>query len=145
VQIYRSHFGQKLKAARQSAGLTQAKFAEDKRVGVDPTTVWRWEKGEVFPEDFRMPGIYQVLGVNEAYFNPASAPPRKLSAAQKRQLVEADPTSWSHQTVALLLEELAAAPEKLRAVSLALLFQNWDLAAKYKSDLAGLMPKSKAR
>jgi len=51
--------GQKLKKARQAAGLTQEQIAE--RIGVSRQTISNWERGHSYPD------IASVLSLSEAY------------------------------------------------------------------------------
>src|SRR5262249_20199349 len=48
-----------LAAARKAAGLTQEALAA--RVGVERTTVYRWESGETTPMPMLRPGLAQLL------------------------------------------------------------------------------------
>ena len=53
--------GEKLKAAREAAELTQLQAA--KRVGVEANTWARWEQGVRFPSRDLWPKIARVVGV----------------------------------------------------------------------------------
>jgi DNA-binding transcriptional regulator YiaG len=47
VNVLIAHRSDKLRAARRTLGLTQKAFAE--RLGVDPTTLRKWEQGRALP------------------------------------------------------------------------------------------------
>lgn len=51
-----------LKAAREKAGLSQKKLAEE--LGVDENTVWRWEAGRAYPSVDLGKQIAELLGVS---------------------------------------------------------------------------------
>lgn len=50
-----------LRAARVNRGLTQKEMAE--LVGVNNTTILKWEKGETYPDVINIRKIEEVLGV----------------------------------------------------------------------------------
>lgn len=50
-----------LRAARVNKGLTQKEMAE--LVGVNNTTILKWEKGETYPDVINIRKIEEVLGV----------------------------------------------------------------------------------
>lgn len=60
-------FGERLKEARENAGLTQDQLGE--KIGKAGNTVYRWEKKAVTPRDvFKLiPLLAKTLGVDEAY------------------------------------------------------------------------------
>lgn len=66
MQIYRSHFGHKLRDRRQSQGFTQAELAE--QVGVEPSTVSKWETGKDFPSQEYIKSLTKALAVDQHYF-----------------------------------------------------------------------------
>jgi transcriptional regulator with XRE-family HTH domain len=53
--------GPNIRAARAAAGVKQAELA--RRIGVTPTTVWKWENARVVPPLERIAQIADVLGV----------------------------------------------------------------------------------
>jgi transcriptional regulator with XRE-family HTH domain len=54
----------RLQRRRKSAGLSQEELAY--RLGVDPSTVWRWEAGETEPSAWHRPRLGKVLGISRA-------------------------------------------------------------------------------
>lgn len=54
----------RLKQVRESARFTQDDLAH--RLGVDKSTVWRWEAGESRPEAWQQPRLAKLLGVSRA-------------------------------------------------------------------------------
>jgi transcriptional regulator with XRE-family HTH domain len=66
MDIYRNLFGKRLRQARKATTLTQSDLAE--KLGVEPSTVSRWETGKDFPGDHRLPAICKSLGVELSYF-----------------------------------------------------------------------------
>lgn len=68
MDIYRQQFGKRLREARKKIpGLTQERLAE--KIGVEGPSVSRWETGDDFPENSRLPNICAALGVDAAYFS----------------------------------------------------------------------------
>lgn len=51
-----------LKTAREKAGLSQKKLAEE--LGVDENTVWRWEAGRAYPSVDLGKQIAELLGIS---------------------------------------------------------------------------------
>lgn len=51
-----------LVSARQAAGLTQAQAAAE--LGVDVTTLGRWERGQTAPDVWEMRVMSRIFGVN---------------------------------------------------------------------------------
>ena len=49
-----------IKELREAAGMTQSALAE--KVGVDRTSVSKWETGAAFPASGKLPRIAEVLG-----------------------------------------------------------------------------------
>jgi DNA-binding XRE family transcriptional regulator len=56
----RASFGQRLRAYRLAAGLTQRQLAE--RAGLDAGTVWSYEQDETVPRGQRLARLVAVLG-----------------------------------------------------------------------------------
>lgn len=58
-----------IKDKRERAGMTQGELAE--RLGVDRTTVTKWESGDAMPRADKLPDIAKALGctVDELYGN----------------------------------------------------------------------------
>jgi len=54
---------ERLKAAREALGLTQRQLAQ--RLKVDPSTVWKWEKGRTEPPVRFWPRILALIGPEE--------------------------------------------------------------------------------
>lgn len=73
MQIYKDLFSQRFKEARRRSGLKQWEIAE--KVGVEPSTVSRWETGADMPDDTRLPEICNALGIPLSYFSDASTKP----------------------------------------------------------------------
>lgn len=61
MEVYKQFFSRRLRHARKKTPLTQADLGE--KVGVEPSTVSRWESGKDMPEDSRLPDIAKHLGV----------------------------------------------------------------------------------
>ena len=59
-------FGDKLRSARQAAGLTQRELA--KRIGMENSSICNWEKGRSVPYVDTIETICWVLHVDPAYF-----------------------------------------------------------------------------
>jgi transcriptional regulator with XRE-family HTH domain len=64
VRALRAIWGQRIRDARQAAGLTQAQLAL--ALGVDQANVSRWERGMLSPRDDRRARIAEILGVDAA-------------------------------------------------------------------------------
>ena len=70
---------ERIKRAREDLGLSQSALAE--AVGVDLTSVWRWEHGRASPARF-IRKLADVLGVTPAYLlDGAEAPAAPSSSA----------------------------------------------------------------
>jgi HTH-type transcriptional regulator, cell division transcriptional repressor len=57
--------GNRVRAAREAAGLTQMALA--KKLRVSGTAVWNWEANGVHPRPAMLSALAKVLGVSEAY------------------------------------------------------------------------------
>lgn len=66
MEIYRKHFGKKLKEALVTAGKKQFELAD--KLEVNPASVSNWINGKDFPEDSRLPAICKFLNIPESYF-----------------------------------------------------------------------------
>ncbi|MGE3756891.1 MAG: helix-turn-helix domain-containing protein [Pseudobdellovibrionaceae bacterium] len=88
MRIYKEHFGKKLRQARKSLGLRQSDLAE--AVGVEPSTVSRWETGEDSPDDVRLPTICKTLKVSPDYFVDAPNPTTigDLASGDAKRIIE---------------------------------------------------------
>ncbi|MDT8916021.1 helix-turn-helix transcriptional regulator [Amycolatopsis sp. PS_44_ISF1] len=75
----------RLRRARKKAGYTLEQLAY--ALGVDRSTVWRWEKGDMEPLPYKRPELSKVLGVTEEQLEellwegPAPAPTSSPTAA----------------------------------------------------------------
>lgn len=60
-----------LSSARKTAGMTQAEFAS--KIGVDRSTVTKWERGSAYPSADKLPEIAAALGctIDDLYNVPA--------------------------------------------------------------------------
>lgn len=59
-------FGEKLKTARKSAGLTQTELGE--KIGVGKNTIINWESGKTYPHNREIYGVLAgALSVGESY------------------------------------------------------------------------------
>jgi transcriptional regulator with XRE-family HTH domain len=61
-------FGERVKALREAAGMTQTDLAE--RMGVSPQGVQKWESGASSPRFSRLYGLSEVLGVPVSHLLP---------------------------------------------------------------------------
>lgn len=66
MQIYREHFGKKLKEAIKNLPTSQSKLAE--ALEVEPPTVSRWVNAVDFPNEKHMEKICEFLNVDPSYF-----------------------------------------------------------------------------
>lgn len=73
MDIFKSHFGKKLRHALAIAGMKQKDLAE--KLDVKTSTISRWSTGKDFPREERLPDIARALGVDPAFFGPETTPP----------------------------------------------------------------------
>lgn len=66
MEIYKKHFGKKLKQAINQAGLKQFELAD--KLDVNPAAISHWVSGKDFPDDSRIEKICSVLHVDLNYF-----------------------------------------------------------------------------
>jgi transcriptional regulator with XRE-family HTH domain len=142
VDIYKAEFGQKLRAARKAAGLTQEKLAE--LVGVEGPSVSRWEKGHDFPDDSRLPQICDALKITEDYFR-GDTRLSKPSPQQMKHLIEAPAESLLQSPLALVLERFAKLGPEVRASVLAILYNDGSISEPYLRPGSTPAKRTKAR
>ncbi len=63
--------GARIRSARVKQHMTQIQLA--RQVGVEPATVWNWEKGKHDPQALTLPAVARVLGVSENYLTTGTA------------------------------------------------------------------------
>lgn len=61
------HRRHQLASARKTAGFSQERLAE--AIGVERTTVMRWERGETCPQPWARPKLARALGISDAMLN----------------------------------------------------------------------------
>lgn len=88
MQIYRDLFSKRFKEARRLSGKKQREIADV--LGVEPSTVSRWETGADMPDDVRLPDICKALRVPIEYFgeDKVSPPVRGRSLEKVPEVVE---------------------------------------------------------
>ena len=64
----RTRVAQRCLDARNQTGLSQAKFAV--RIGFDPATISRWERGVVPPDARGRRTLASITGKSESHFSP---------------------------------------------------------------------------
>ena len=72
--------GERIRAARQAAGLSQEKLAE--RLGLTRQAVTKWETGQSAPSTENLLRLAEVLGVPVTALLDASAPEQQMQADQ---------------------------------------------------------------
>lgn len=83
----RSPFGERLHAAREAAGLSQAQVAD--KLGITQTAYAVWERHPVALRPEQIEQVAAILGVTTAQFFAAAAKPRGAGPAGKlRQVFE---------------------------------------------------------
>lgn len=76
----RVYFGEKIRAARKSAGLTQRQLAD--RLGVSNTSVCNWEKDLSRPDADTIHSLCQILGLSpNSFYGAAEGPSAPVQAA----------------------------------------------------------------
>jgi transcriptional regulator with XRE-family HTH domain len=78
---------ERLKAAREALGLTQRQLAQ--RLKVDPSTVWKWERGRTEPPVQFWPRILVLIGPEKAASN-VSWPEEVLAYRRAHGLTQAE-------------------------------------------------------
>jgi transcriptional regulator with XRE-family HTH domain len=117
VQIYRDHFGDKLRQARERAKLTQAQLAE--KLGVEPSTVSKWENAKDFAGAEHLPTITKTLGTSSDYFEILNSELRAKGISEAAKLLvglQATPQPLQRILVAILLQDsshLKGSPPKV--------------------------------
>jgi transcriptional regulator with XRE-family HTH domain len=91
----------RLKQVRASAGFTQEDLAH--RLGVDTSTVWRWEAGESRPEAWQQPRLAKLLGISRAQLVNLLGSEQRSSS----ELVKAGKSGEEQQYLACVLHEAA--------------------------------------
>jgi DNA-binding XRE family transcriptional regulator len=95
-----------LARARKAAGLTQEELSY--RLGVDRSTVGRWELGETEPQPWLRPKLARVLGLSRIKLEELLAPsePGGTDASERVGFALAHPASTDLVTVAQLREQI---------------------------------------
>lgn len=129
----------KIMELRKAHGFSQERLAE--LADVPRRTLQNIESGET-----SSPGIENLVPIAEALEVSISVLvgekkiiPRELLG----RVIESPDFEDPLRVAALLLEQFAAAPPRLRAVVLAYLFQDFEVMRKYQREIAALMPKPK--
>lgn len=121
MQILKSYFGKRLKLARVRAGLKQRHIAEV--VGVEPSTVSRWETGDDSPDDDRLGDIARAVGVSvEELVGLSSRAIAKPSAQVLRRLITAEREDVPLAEMIPVLERFLGEGPEVRAHTLAVLY-----------------------
>lgn len=71
--------GERLRSARQRAGLTIQKVAQC--LGVDKSAVVRWESGELTPKLWRITELAELLGESQEWIAFGAVPRKRKKAA----------------------------------------------------------------
>lgn len=66
MEIFKSHFGQKLTGLLKEQGKRQSWLAE--RLNIDPPNISRWANGLNFPDEENFKKLCVALNVSEEYF-----------------------------------------------------------------------------
>jgi transcriptional regulator with XRE-family HTH domain len=84
-------FGDRLKRAREGAGITQEQLAE--RVGVDQVQVSKWERNDTMPRADRLAAIADGLGDVQALYwllTGDGKPPKGVALKERERLTDPD-------------------------------------------------------
>lgn len=85
LKLLKRWVGKRIQTERRKKGFnTQAQLAE--AMGVDTTTVGRWESGIFFPEDDKTEKLFNILGIKEEEFLPGD---NKTDSPAIKPLLEA--------------------------------------------------------
>lgn len=106
MQIYREHFGDKLRRARERANFTQAELAEE--LDVEPSTVSKWETGKDFPGQEHVPTIVKTLGTAPDYFKVMNLEVRARGISEAAKMlvgIQSMPPPLQQVMLAILLED----------------------------------------
>ena len=105
--------GERIRAARQAAGLSQEKLAE--RLGLTRQAVTKWETGQSAPSTENLLRLAEVLGVPMTALLGASAPEQQLQADQIYALQKAQARQGAAEILHAFLCNLRTALSFLRA------------------------------
>jgi len=86
----RESFGERLRAARLAAELSQSELSE--RSGLPKPTLSRYENGHVLPSLQTLRKLSQALGVTESALLPGSSPEQDFYDALRAHGIEIDST-----------------------------------------------------
>ena len=75
-------FHEQIRLERERRGWSQADLAE--RVGCEPKTIGRWERGERIPRPYHRQRLYELFGKGAEAFGLVGVTPRPLSATASR-------------------------------------------------------------
>lgn len=125
MQIYKTFFGQKLRAARKGKELSQEKLAD--ALSVEPPSISRWENGHDFPDDSRLALICSELGVPIEYFEGKDDLLRPSNGSLKALISSPAEGVPLLSLIPVLKRFLNEAPE-VRALVLAILYGDQTIA-----------------
>ncbi len=95
------HRWHRLASARKAAGFSQERLAE--AIGVERSTIMRWERGETCPQPWARPKLARALGVSDDVLNELL----QTAAVSERAASPAGPTA--EEVAALLRRDLMGA------------------------------------
>ncbi|WP_319020087.1 helix-turn-helix transcriptional regulator [Streptomyces sp. C8S0] len=119
----------RLAARRKVCGFNQEEFAE--AVGVDRSTVQRWESGKNDPQPWQRPRIAKVLAITAAELDALLVPDAYAPPASRNSWVAADSADSDDEFDALELARRVSASDVGRETLDRLEFAFDDLATKY--------------
>lgn len=125
MQIYKTFFGQKLRAARKENKLSQEKLASS--LSVEPPSISRWENGHDFPDDSRLDLICSELGVPVEYFEGKDDLLRPSNGALK-VLISGRAEAVPLMSLIPVLKRFLNEDPEVRAQTLAVLYGDHSIA-----------------
>lgn len=143
MDIYRSYFLERFRAALRSSGLSQKFIAEE--VGVDPTAVSNWKRGEDLPSQDRLPKLCKILGVEPDYFNPEGVKNPRPPPGDLKLLIEGVGDDIPIRLLEPLLSGFLRSDAVARATALAAIFDDDEIATPYLRKPSSRANGAKAR
>lgn len=124
MEEHKIRVGQRIRAAREAHGWSQAQLAREVESTLDGPSISRYERGQVMPRPAMLDSLANALGVDTAYFLVPDPPPD----APTGDLMEAL-RSPSDQKLAELQEQITG----LRDAVLALVADNQQLRTELQA------------